>query len=456
LPDGAYVVFVVGDDNPGVIVAQSGFYVNDRFRDVTFPITDSRSEGAFRKVVMPAGVVPIPFDVVRDGSVPRRFNIVIPSLLKSKFSGGPNTALALGQVLADRGIPVTFVSSNTEAEADEQAIRDHLTLLTGIAAPREPVRFVAGNDPAHPVRIGHTDILLGTAWWTVQQFKHCLPELKTPRFVYLIQEFEPALYPYSTQYALADETYAMDHLPIFNHRFLYDFFEEKRIGCFANAEPQAKGWFGRLRAPPGRNVTGTWFDPVIDSTHFFYDKSRHAGAQRTLLFYARPNIAVRNLYEIAFAALARLAGEGAFEGWRLHSMGERAGDIYLPGNQVVEELPWMSFDDYAVRMRSCDVLLSLMLSPHPSYPPLEGAASGAIVVTNTFENKTAGRFSRVSGNILAVAPTIDGVTEGIREAMQRVPDEAARRARSRMSMPRDWTTALSGAADRIISFWKGT
>jgi hypothetical protein len=163
---------------------------------------------------------------------------------------------------------------------------------------------------------------------------------------------------------------------------------------------------------------------------------------------------LRNLHEIGFAALANMAAEGLLDaGWKLHAMGESSGDMYLPRDMIVEELDWMGFDQYAARMRSCDVLLSLMLSPHPSYPPLEGASSGALVVTNHFANKTAAEFAALSTNIIATEPTIDGVTEGLRQAVRRVEDIEARRRGSRMSMPRDWVTALSAAGDLVAEFW---
>lgn len=435
LADGQYVAYLTNSDNGTVVLADRGFFVKDAFREVRFPLRDAHAEAAFRAAVMPPGVGPIAIDVVRGQA--RRLNIVLPSLEKSRFSGGPNTALALGQVLADRGIPVNFISCDTPVEPDHRLLHDHLTLLTGIREPRAPVTFADGHRADSPVAIGDSDIMLGTAWWTVQKFRHCLQGLRTPRFVYLIQEFEPALYPYSTSYALAEETYALDHLAIYNHRFLYDYFRMNRIGSFAAGHED-----------------GVWFDPVIDTRHFYYDEGARRAEAHTLLFYARPTMAVRNLYEIGCAALARLAGEGLFdESWKLHSMGEKVGDIYLPRDQVVEELPWMGFGEYAARMRSCDILLSLMLSPHPSYPPLEGAASGAVVVTNRFANKTPAQFARFSSNIIASAPTIDGVTEGLRTAIGRIGDRSARSGASRVSMPSDWRQALAGAADRVAEFW---
>jgi O-antigen biosynthesis protein len=436
LPDGQYVVYLTHASSPESVLAVSGLWVKDSFRHIDFPLRDAKSERAFRAVTLPAELRPVPIKVAHDGSVPRRLNIVIPSLEKANFSGGPNTALALGQVLAERGIPVSFISSETGVEPDLAALRQHLALLTGIANPRTPVTFIDGHDQERAVVIGRDDIMLGTAWWTVQKFRHCLRELKTPRFVYLIQEFEPALYPHSTSYALAAETYALDHLPLYNHKFLYDYFRSNRIGNQAAGE-------------------GAWFDPVMDNRRFFFDEAARRSTQRTLLFYSRPKMAVRNLHEIGYAALANVVGERVLDqNWKLYSMGESAGHLYLPHDMIVEELPWMSFEQYCAQMRSCDILLSLMLSPHPSYPPLEGAASGAIVVTNHFANKTPAEFARVSGNIIAVEPSVDGVSQGLRQAAARLGDMEARRRESRTSSPRDWVTALSSTADRIVAFWE--
>jgi len=435
LADGKYVAYLTHPSAPGTILAVSGFHVDDSFRHMAFPLRDARSERAFRAATLPPELRPAPIEVSRDGSVPRRLNIVLPSLEKARFSGGPNTALALGQVLAQRGIPVNFISTETGVEPDVEVLRRHLAVLTGIEKTAAPVAFVGGDKPEPAVVISANDIMLGTAWWTVQKFRHVLRELRTPRFVYLIQEFEPALYPHSTFYALAAETYRLDHLPLFNHKFLNDYFRANRIGSYE--DPQ-----------------GTWFDPVMDDRHFFFDEGARRGPQRTLLFYSRPKTAVRNLHEIAFAALANLAGEGLLdERWKLYSMGETVGHLYLPRDLVVEELPWMGFEQYAARMRSCDVLLSLMLSPHPSYPPLEGAASGALVVTNHFANKTREELARFSDNIIAVDPSVDGVADGLRRALARLDDVESRRRASKVSLPRDWVSALATPADRIAAFW---
>ena len=412
-----------------VVLRESGPALRDRRDLPAFRKDWSRGEAT---PLMP-DLVPTALRVVR--GAPRHLDVLLPTLRLDNFSGGPNTALALGHVLADRGVPVRFISTDTGVEPDTGALHRHLTALTGLERTRAPVSFVAGNDPARAVEIGYDDVLMGTAWWTVHKFRHCLAQIKTPRFVYLIQEFEPGLYAFSTRFALAADTYRLDHLAVYNHRFLHDFFAHER------------------GAPRHGEAAATWFEPVIDPRHFHFEERERGRPGRQLLFYARPTIAVRNLYELGCAALASVAEEGAFEGWSLHSMGERLPDIELPRGRIVEALPWMTFEQYAARMRACDVLLSLMLSPHPSYPPLEGAASGAIVVTNEYANKTAAAFSAISGNIIATPASVEGIAAGLRSAIARADDLEARRRSSRLQCPTRWTSALAGAADRIAAFW---
>ena len=47
----------------------------------------------------------------------------------------------------------------------------------------------------------------------------------------------------------------------------------------------------------------------------------------------------------------------------------------------------LTLDEYARVLSESAIGISLMVSPHPSYPPLEMAAFGAIVITNGYQNK---------------------------------------------------------------------
>ena len=71
------------------------------------------------------------------------------------------------------------------------------------------------------------------------------------------------------------------------------------------------------------------------------------------------------------------------------------------------------------------------------------ASAGMCTVTNTFANKTADRLSAISTNLIGVAPTVDGIRDGLREASSRVHDIDARLAGAQVHWPTDWDSAFS-------------
>jgi hypothetical protein len=56
-----------------------------------------------------------------------------------------------------------------------------------------------------------------------------------------------------------------------------------------------------------------------------------------------------------------------------------------------------------------------MLSPHPSYPPLEAAQSGMWTVTTEFSNKVQERFS---GILIMKKPDTNSLLLGLIEALE--------------------------------------
>ncbi|MDZ7781803.1 MAG: hypothetical protein U5K56_02270 [Halioglobus sp.] len=75
----------------------------------------------------------------------------------------------------------------------------------------------------------------------------------------------------------------------------------------------------------------------------------------------------------------------------------------------------VSLGEYASLLRQSGIGLSLMISPHPSYPPLEMAYAGCVTVTNTFEAKNLGLRSDNIISIDSVNP--ETVAEALCEAL---------------------------------------
>jgi hypothetical protein len=367
-------------------------------------------------------------------------NVLIPSMAMSSMSGGPNTAINLTYRLAKQGIPLRYISTDAPLnEQDREPLWRHFSSLTGIAERYPHVQVVSDSNRTQALRIGENDVFFGTAWWTVQLIKQALTMVRNKKFIYLIQEFEPTLFPWSMPFALALETYDMNFHGIINEHLLAEYFCQNRIGRFANPE------FLQQCAI---------FEPAVDR-QLFHPEPPISQRKKKLLFYARPN-APRNLYDFGVLALKKVVDSGVFSPaeWGFFSIGENLPPIDLGNGMVIQPEPWKDYEGYARLLRNSDLGLSLMFSPHTSYPPLEMAASGMIVVTNTFEVKTAERLRSLSANIIPVAPELDFIVEGLHSAVTKVDDHSLRSHNSLIAQPTDWNEAFSELSNRLPAMFK--
>lgn len=365
-----------------------------------------------------------------------RLNVLLPGMAMKAMSGGPNTLVNLVCRMAHHGVPLRFISTDIPMDADHAPLRRHFAALTGLPVGDGDIEIACGFDRSTSMPIGENDVFFASAWWNVQMIKHALPLTRARRFLYIIQDFEPGLYPWSTEYALAMETYGLDYHAVLCGTFLAKFMVEQRIGRFAD---------------PAFVERCAVFEPALDATRF----RPEPGAQRPrrLLFYARPQAARRNLFELGLYALRCASETGLFDGeqWELLFFGEDLPAVDLGRGNWIRSAPWLDYDGYAAMLRGADVGLSLMLSPHPSYPPLELAACGAIAVTNTFMTKSATMFAAVSANIVAVEPTLEGVLGGLREAVARVRE--GRVDPAPIDMPSSWVDAFATTLPIAIGWW---
>jgi hypothetical protein len=113
---------------------------------------------------------------------------------------------------------------------------------------------------------------------------------------------------------------------------------------------------------------------------------------------------------------------------------------------VLKSQRWLRYEAYGALLGSSDVLLSLMLSPHTSYPPLEMAAAGGLVVTNTYGPKTAAALAAISPAIHAAAPEVEPLVDALRRAVGAV---SAPRSTA-VALPATWDEALRDALPWLI------
>jgi hypothetical protein len=195
-----------------------------------------------------------------------------------------------------------------------------------------------------------------------------------------------------------------------------------------------------------------WFEPAFP-TALFHERPRDPAGKRRFFFYARPNNP-RNLFGIGLAVIERAIVEGVLDldHWEIYLVGKDIpnvtfGNRYEP--KTCEGLEWKAYADL---VGTIDLGLSLMYTPHPSYPPFDLAASGAVVVTNRFGNKQD--LSNYSSNIVTADLNVSALVLAVRAGVALAEDDEKRRGNLLANgLGTDWTKSFekvlpSLAADR--------
>jgi glycosyltransferase involved in cell wall biosynthesis len=381
---------------------------------------------------------------VRDDAPPR-INVLIPTIDLRHLFGGYIAKFNLARRLAARGLHVRIVTVDPTGQLPSSWAHD-IESYSGLAGLFDEVEVAFGRE-TFGLEVSRADAFVATTWWTAHIAREALRSLDGERFLYLIQEYEPFTFPMGSHVALARESYALPHVALFSTELLQDYFRRHGIGVYASGTDAGD------RASATFHNAITAVDPPTAA-------ELEGRATRRLLFYARPEPhAARNMFELGVLALERALERGAFDrGWSLHGIGtvDRARQLQLNGGATLELMPRARQDDYAGLLRKHDVGLALMYTPHPSLVPIEMASAGMVTVTNTFENKTAEALARISPNLLAAEPTIDGVAAALCESAMAAEDVEARIRGSRVRWSRDWdrsfdNTLLARVVDLLQS-----
>ena len=190
-----------------------------------------------------------PMHVAITEAEPPCLNILDSAWTRQSMTGGPNTVINLAFRVAELGVPIRLVSTVRPVELETEWLQSQARALTGRANLPKAVLATAG-DAKNPLRVNPRDMFLATHWTTAQQLRPILPKMANSRFFYMLQEFEPAFYSWSSNYALALETYGLDFWPIIN---------EDLLARYLLAQP-----FGRLLEPATREAA-IIFEPAVES-----------------------------------------------------------------------------------------------------------------------------------------------------------------------------------------------
>lgn len=357
--------------------------------------------------------------------------VLVPTLNPTEVFAGIVTAFDIGLGLAARGFRVRFICTDLPMSSPG-ASRAFLLRRLPSGVPIETAARVSLHCGIHsPTLSAHRgDVFLATAWWTAHIAQKLILEhrLEQSRFFYLVQDFEPNFYPWGSEFADAMASYDFDFEPIFNTTLLRNYFAAQSFG-FANEDALA-------------------FHPSIDIARYA-DAPRplRAAGPRRLALYGRPEVA-RNMYPSAIEALAgfvKAEGLGP-QDIELVSIGLSHAPVELPGGLQLTSLGKLPWEEYPAYLRSVDVGLSLMYSPHPSHPPIEMAASGVRVVTNSFGPKN---LSLLSPAIASVPASVPEITAALRRVWAMPPVLQADRRIDIDQLGLDQNTMLDRLSEKL-------
>jgi hypothetical protein len=331
-----------------------------------------------------------PVSVGRSRRTRLRLNALLPTMKPEKIYGGITTALrTIGQLIdslpADMDVRV-LVSSDSVDAASVAELSRRLHRSFAWAMPDDDVEgdtIVGMAENQHiPISLRPNELYVATAWWTADLGYRLLDRQReiherSSRLAYIIQDFEPGFYNWSNTYALAEATYhrKADTVAIINSEELTNYVLARYDFALAYCLP---------------------YEPHPRLAELV-EPSEPA---RLILAYGRPGVS-RNCFELLCEGLRLWQAQNPVESkaYEIVFAGEEFGDDRIASLLNARNAAKMSIDDYAAMLNRAAVGVSLMVSPHPSYPPLEMASAGCITITNAYEGKD---LSRRADNIISM------------------------------------------------------
>ncbi|MEX2606378.1 MAG: class I SAM-dependent methyltransferase [Kiritimatiellia bacterium] len=347
--------------------------------------------------------------------------LVTDSINAGSLFGGVGTAILLGIEISNRlHIPLRILTLTEPAQSENVAM---LLEAHGLEMT-QPLSFDHVACPDRSIPVHPEDLYLSTSWWSTRRL---LNTVATKNILYLLQEDERMFYAHGDDWLRCHEVLNHAELKILvNSRNLYMHLCEQ--GC------------ENLR----RN--GFSFEPAFPHGKF-RKTPRPVGAKKKFFFYARPHHD-RNLFYRGLEVVNEVMARSILspDEWDIYFAGHHIPDMVLPGGvkpKVLENLSWKA---YCEEVSDMDLGLSLMLSPHTSYPPLDLAAAGAYVVTNQFGLKR--NLSTYSNRILCVPVTKEHLVDGLRKAVQ-LSQGNEEFSTENSTLPHNWKEAFAPVIDWV-------
>jgi hypothetical protein len=361
---------------------------------------------------------------------PVRLNILMCGV-GFDFTGGPLSIFHFAVLAAMSGISVRYIQVENNG-ISEQEMMTHMKKYEGLERFSELISYVRDGPKQASIPTNPNDIFMGTIFFTALMASATQKLLRNPEIIYFIQDYEPIFFPHNSQYIEALESYDVPHYAIFSTPFLKKYFVENKFGVYKTS--LQSGDANSFASKPAIKAFGT-----VDLSN------RPPSKKRKLVMYARPH-ADRNAFDLSISALSeavrlKILDPNEWEFLGLGAMTSTKEICHLGGipDACIYLIRNIPEPQYKELLSGADIGISLMISPHPSLPPFDFARAGIVTVTNAFATKTQAEFDNVSKNIIAVHPSLNGLVNGIKEAMLRIDDLKSRERNAVLNWPTSWS-----------------
>ena len=335
------------------------------------------------------------------------------------LKGGVRTAFMLAEELTRRFgtlnifVVVSYGSDHADTSQLSVSLSRHFSDLHFVV---QSFRLLKDD----PDELQQSDLCVATLWTTAYlQVRY----QKTCAKFYLVQDFEPAFYPAGDVYAVIEQTYRFEFAVLANSRGVAD----------------------KLRS---YSTDVTEFLPGVDHDLFYPDERKKAPRKPfRIVFYGRPGNP-RNCFMTGLRTL-RAVKRKAGDAVEILSVGAPWDEAEYEVAGIIENLGLLnSMEEVAELYRSADLGLVYMMTPHPSYQPLEYMASGCVVATNV---NPANRWLLSEENSLQLSPLADVASNDIVSLMGNHAEWLNKRAFATETIQYyHWQSAIRAVLDRVL------
>lgn len=327
----------------------------------------------------------------------KRINLLVPSINPEHVFGGISTALKFFEKLIEESGYCSRIIL-TDATPSRTALKQYKDKYTYVKASKDSDarhQIVGYSDRyMQSIPVSENDYFMFTGWWTAYCAQEAYLEftketgIKPNKFINFIQDYEPGFYPWSSRYLLADSTYRNEYpqLAVFNSKLLHEFFIQNGYSFYKEYE----------------------FDPVLNGKlkEILEKNFGKVNKKKQILVYGRPSVD-RNAFSIVVSSLKKwVENQKDIEDWEILSAGEYHLPVDLGRGKELVSVGKLTIEQYAQTMLETYAGISLMSSPHPSYPPLEMSVFGIKVITNNYSNKDLSSFNSNITSVASASPSV--------------------------------------------------